>query len=104
MQGATYMDMQDFETKAAQQFFQLKSVTDIKDIPSQYLTWHYGKGWVYFTFTGMFRKVQKGEYNRRIANRNRAKLFVYEPEFEFEGQKFSLPIICFKSVPEHLIV
>ena len=96
--------MEDFETKAAQQYLTLKSATHIKDIPERYLTWEPGKGWVYFTFTGKFRKVQKGEYNRRIASRNRRKLFAYEPEFEFEGKKFPLGIISLKFVPEHLIV
>ena len=99
-----YFSMKDFEEEMREQFLRLKNASKIEDVPNSFLAWQPGHGFVYFTFTGMFRKVQRGEFNRSIAARNRAKLFHYEPEFEFDGKKFPLGIVALKSVPFNLIV
>lgn len=95
--------MEDYKAIAEQQYKALKGASKMEDVPLTFLDWQAGRGWVRYIFTGKFRKVQKGEFNRRIANRNRSNMYSYQPEYEFEGKRFPLPIVSLRSVPEDRI-
>lgn len=78
-------------------------VQSVTEIPKTVIDWHEGKYHIFY-FTGKFRKVRRGEFNRRIAERNRKLLFCYQPEFEFDGEKFPLNVCSFRpdEIPENL--
>jgi hypothetical protein len=91
------------EERYEQQHRNKKNIRCAEDVPKVWLDWSVEeRRIVEWKHTGRFVKVQLGTNNRRIANRNRASLYSYQPEYEYKGNTFPLSILMLTQNPSEV--
>ena len=91
---------EDYEKQC--KWYSKNSPLSFHDVPKRWIDWKNGK-YVEYEFTGKFQKVMLGDFNKRIAARNRDKCFAYKAEYkDREGNKFPL-LGLYRSVPKELV-